>query len=134
MESTTRNLTGGEVLVARFKKREYRAAVVKTEDGIRIGLPDGRLFTSVSAAGTAIMGHACNGHRFWKVADESEAAKKPATKPAKPKAKAKRSRAKAPAAQPKPEATVTVEMTPEQKREAREEEQAAQPTEEAVEA
>ena len=110
MEKTTRNLTGGEVLVAKYRGKTYKAAVLKTEDGIRIGLPDGRMFTSVSAAGQAIMKHACNGHRFWAV--ETEAAKPAQAK--KPKARAKRSRAKTPAAQqePQPEGVGVVVLIP----------------------
>ena len=104
MEKTTRNLKGGEVLVAKFKGKAYKAAAIKTEEGIRIGLPDGRLFTSVSAAGTAIMGHACNGHRFWKV-EVGETAKPAQVK--KPKAK----KAKG-AAQPKPSPAATVAVEP----------------------
>ena len=125
MSITDRNLKHGQTLVGKCRGKTFVAKVVETEKGLRYHLGE-KEYTSPSAAGSAVTGHACNGWKFWSLAGP---------KSAKPKAKRQRaSRAKAPAAQPKPEATVTVEMTPEQKREAREEEQATQPTEAAVEA
>ena len=106
MEKTTRNLTGGEVLVAKYRGKTYKAAVLKTEDGIRIGLPNGKLYSSVSSAGQAITQHACNGHRFWAVETEATA---PAAAKGKP-----RKRAKTPAAQqePQPEGVGVVVLIP----------------------
>ncbi len=69
-----RNLEAGTRLVARYKKREYKAAVVEAEGGIRYRLEDGREFKSLSSAGSALMnGVACNGWRFWSLADGGEA-------------------------------------------------------------
>ncbi len=66
-----RNLMAGAKLVARYKGQEYTAEVVETEEGLRYRLEDGRQFKSPSAAGSAIMeGNACNGWRFWSLADE----------------------------------------------------------------
>ena len=73
-----RNLAVGTKLVARYKGQEHTAEVVKTEEGLRYRLEDGREFKSPSSAGSAIMGgSACNGWRFWSLAG---------TEPAKPKA------------------------------------------------
>ena len=84
MSIENRNLKAGTKLVARYKGTEYAVEVVKTKDGIRYQLEDGREFKSPSSAGSAVMGgNACNGWRFWTLA--SEAAKKPAAKKAKDK-------------------------------------------------
>ncbi len=76
-------LEPGMKLVARYQGKEQRAEVVAGEDGkVRFRLADGREFKSLSAAGSAVMGGtACNGWRFWSVAEEQANAKA-----AKPKA------------------------------------------------
>ena len=82
-----RNLKAGTKLVARYKGEEHTAEVVKTDEGLRYRLADGREFKSPSSAGSAIMnGSACNGWRFWSVAGEEPKPKKAAMKG---KAKAK---------------------------------------------
>jgi hypothetical protein len=74
-----RNLEPGTVLVARYKKQEYRAEVRAGEDGKVLIWWDGQSFKSLSAAGSAVMGGvACNGWRFWSLEGAEEA------KPAKP--------------------------------------------------
>ena len=88
MSIEDRNLAPGTKLVARYKAKEYTAEVVKTEEGLRYRLEDGREFKSPSSAGSAIMGgSACNGWRFWSVAG-AEAAKPKAAKEAGKKSKA----------------------------------------------
>ena len=83
-----RNLAVGTKLVARYKGQEHTGEVVKTEEGLRYRLEDGREFKSPSSAGSAVMGgSACNGWRFWSVAG-TEAAKPKAAKKAAKKAKA----------------------------------------------
>ena len=68
MPIENRNLEPGTKLVARYKKKEYHALVVAEEDGkVMYRLEDGREFKSPSAAGTAIIGNACNGWAFWSV-------------------------------------------------------------------
>ena len=70
MSIEDRNVKAGTTLVARYKGREYSANVVKTKDGVRYRLEDGREFKSPSSAGSAVMGgSACNGWRFWTLAD-----------------------------------------------------------------
>ncbi len=68
-------LEPGTGLTARYKGKEHRAEVVAGEDGkLRFRLADGREFKSPSAAGSAVMGGiACNGWRFWSIADEEAA-------------------------------------------------------------
>ena len=86
MPIENRNLPPGTRLVARYKKEEYQATVVEGEEGgLRYRLEDGREFKSLSAAGSAIMdGKACNGWRFWAVAEGGTGpAPKAARKPAK---------------------------------------------------
>src|SRR3989304_5339898 len=83
-----RNLAPGTKLVTRYKGKEYTAEVVKTEEGLRYRLEDGREFKSPSSAGWALRGgSACNGWRFWSVAG-TEAAKPNAAKKAAKKAEA----------------------------------------------
>ncbi len=86
----------GTKLVARYKKEEHQAEVVAGEgDKTLIRLADGREFTSVSAAGSAVMGGvACNGWRFWSLEGTEEEKPKAAKAPKggdgrKPKGKAK---------------------------------------------
>src|SRR3972149_3456379 len=82
MSIEDRNLKAGTKLTARYKGQEHTAEVVKTEEGLRYRLEDGREFKSPSSAGSTIMGgSACNGWRFWSVAG-TEAAKPKAVKKA----------------------------------------------------
>lgn len=114
MSIENRDLSDGMQLVAKYKGEVWRANVGATEDGLRIKLEDGRLFKSVSAAGSAIMGgNACNGWRFWSIADTTETAAtktaKPAKRPAKKAAPAKKASPKASAKKatgPKPKAKI----------------------------
>ena len=83
-----RNLKAGTKLVARYKGQEHAAEVVKTEEGLRYRLEDGREFKSPSSAGSAVMGgSACNGWRFWSVAGTEAKPKKEPRKAAEKAAK-----------------------------------------------
>jgi hypothetical protein len=63
-----RNLAAGTRLIGRYKGKEYRALVVEPAPRLRVALEDGRFFTSVSAAASAVIGGgAVNGWRFWSV-------------------------------------------------------------------
>ncbi len=74
MTIENRDLKDGMRLVARYKGETWTAEVGMTEEGLRIRLEDGRLFKSVSSAGSAVMGgNACNGWRFWSLAGEAAA-------------------------------------------------------------
>ena len=83
MATENRNLAVGARLVARYKGETYTAEVVNSDGGGRYRLADGREFKSPSAAGSAVMGGmACNGWRFWSLADElAEKAAVPDKKP-----------------------------------------------------
>jgi Restriction Enzyme Adenine Methylase Associated/Protein of unknown function (DUF2924) len=81
-----RDLKPGTKLTARYKGQEHTAEVVKTGDGIRYRLADGKEYKSPSSAGSALMGgSACNGWRFWSLAgvNGETPAKKPRTARAK---------------------------------------------------
>jgi len=69
MPIVDRKLKPGTVVVARYKGKEYRAEVVKTKDGLRYKLEDGREFGSPSSAGSAVKGggKTCDGWEFWSV-------------------------------------------------------------------
>ena len=69
MPINDRNLKPGTQLVARYHKQSYSCEVVGGEGRkLRYRLADGREFKSLSAAGMAITGKACNGWAFWSVA------------------------------------------------------------------
>ena len=75
MAIENRDLEAGTKLIARYKKEEYRAEVVAGEEEgkVKYRLSDGRDFKSLSSAGTAITGKACNGWAFWSLKpDRSE--------------------------------------------------------------
>jgi len=86
MPLENRNLEAGTRLAAKHKGTTYTCEVVQTEEGLRYRLEDGREFKSPSPAGSAVMnGMACNGWRFWSLADEVTEKAKAAKK--EPKAK-----------------------------------------------
>ena len=96
-------IAAGQTLTAKYKGRQYTVEVITGENGkLFYRLGDGREFKSPSSAGSTVMGgSACNGWRFWSIADgaprpASKAAKiaaKPATKqPAAKTAKPERPR------------------------------------------
>ncbi len=77
MAIADRNLKVGTRLVAKYKKVQYICEVVQTDEGVRYrlenGTPDGLVFKSPSAAGSAVMnGAACNGWKFWSLANPGE--------------------------------------------------------------
>ena len=68
MPIENRDLAAGTRLVVRHKKQEYTCEVVKTKDGLRYRLKDGKEFSSPSSAGREITGGvAVNGWRFWSI-------------------------------------------------------------------
>jgi rubredoxin len=88
MPIENRNLEAGMRLAARYKGQTYGMEVVETEEGIGYRLDDGREFKSPSSAGSALMGGtACNGWRFWSLAEAVEQK----AKSSKAKRKAKKS-------------------------------------------
>lgn len=137
MTIENRNLKPSTVLVARYKKQEYRAEVQAGEDGRVLIWLDGQSFKSPSSAAKSITGGAVNGWRFWslegaeeakpakapKEAKAPKASKKPKAKPkapktgkAKPKGKGKgKSKAK-PKAKPKAEAKGEPKAAPKPKK------------------
>jgi hypothetical protein len=89
-----RDLPAGTRLVVRHKKQEYTCEVVKTKDGLRYRLADGKEFNSPSSAGREITGGvAVNGWRFWSLEGtlpERKAKSEPKAKTAAKKAPAKK--------------------------------------------
>ena len=83
MVITNRELAEGTQLTATYKKQVYTCTVLRTDDGKTAYTLEGdsRVFSSPSAAGSAVMGGvACNGWRFWSVAGEGKAMASPATR------------------------------------------------------
>ena len=71
MPLENRNLEAGTRLAAKYKGQVHTCEVVQTEEGLRFRLEDGQEFKSPSSAGSAVMGGtACNGWRFWSLADQ----------------------------------------------------------------
>ena len=74
MAIENRDLEAGTKLIAKYKKQEYRAQVIagEGEGKVKYRLADGRDFKSLSSAGTAITGKACNGWAFWSIETQEE--------------------------------------------------------------
>jgi hypothetical protein len=76
-------VVAGTKLVATYKKQQYVCTVEPGDDGKLAFNYDGKSYGSPSSAGTAIIGTACNGWRFWSLADGAAASNgtaKPKTK------------------------------------------------------
>lgn len=74
-------VVAGTKLTASYKKQQYICTVEAGEEGKLAFKYDGKTYSSPSSAGTAIIGTACNGWRFWSLADGAAASKgKPETK------------------------------------------------------
>ena len=70
MTISDRKMDPGTRLIGKHKRQEHSAEVIAGEDGkTRFRLADGREFKSPSAAGKAVTGIACNGWRFWSLAE-----------------------------------------------------------------
>jgi hypothetical protein len=88
MPIENRDLEAGTRLVVRHKGAEYTCEVVKTKDGLRYRLKDGKEFNSPSSAGREITGGvAVNGWRFWSLEGTLPERNAKTAKAAKPSAK-----------------------------------------------
>lgn len=98
MPIENRDLTAGMVLKARHKGTEHTCEVVKTKDGPRYRLRNGKEFSSPSSAGMHITGGvAVNGWRFWSLDGDLKPPSANSEKPKKARARktAKNKRKKA---------------------------------------
>jgi len=68
-----RNLTTGTHLIAHYRKKSHTCEVTGKEGKPSYKFEDGREFKSLSAAGTAITGGACNGWAFWSLETAQDA-------------------------------------------------------------
>ena len=64
----------GTTLTAKYKGQAHTAEIVEAKElpaerGVKYGE---EIFSSLSAAGRAVTGHATNGWRFWQLAETSE--------------------------------------------------------------
>ena len=73
MTTTKSAIKAGQTLVAKYKGERHACEVVEHDERLHYVLPDGRVFTSPSAAGKAITGTATNGYRFWSVPKQTPA-------------------------------------------------------------
>jgi hypothetical protein len=60
-------VVAGTKLTATYKKQDYVCTVEAGADGKLAFLFNGKSYNSPSSAGTAVIGTACNGWRFWSV-------------------------------------------------------------------
>jgi hypothetical protein len=60
-------VVAGTKLVAIYKKQHYVCTVEAGEEGKLAFIYDGKSYGSPSSAGTAVIGTACNGWRFWSI-------------------------------------------------------------------
>jgi len=88
-------VVAGTKLTATYKKQDYACRVELGADGKLAYLYDGKAYNSPSSAGTAVMGTACNGWRFWTIEGEAVAAVATATKATAKTSAPKKARTKA---------------------------------------
>ena len=91
-------VVAGTRLTANYKKQQYRCTVEAGGDGKLAFVFDGKSYGSPSSAGTAVIGGACNGWRFWSIDGEAPA---PAAKPTRAKTAGKTNAKASTAAMPK---------------------------------
>lgn len=84
MALTNRMLQPGERLAANYRGRTHYVDVVESGgSGVAFRLDTGDVFTSISAAGSHIMGGiSCNGWRFWSRVDDLRPPRQVAGRPA----------------------------------------------------
>jgi hypothetical protein len=90
MTIENRTVKAGDKFAGKYKGTEHVVEVVKTKDGLRWRLADGREFASPSSAGGAITGSNVNGYRFFspvsKAAPKKAKSKAAPSKTSKPRA------------------------------------------------
>lgn len=84
MAITSRMLKPGERLAANYREQTHYVDVVEYEgNGMAFRLETGDVFTSLSAAGSHVMGGiSCNGWRFWSRVDDLRPPRQLAGRPA----------------------------------------------------
>jgi len=83
MAIKNRELKAGTVLTGRYHKVEHTCEVVEHDGKLCFRVDDGDVFNSISAAGSAVTGQACNGWAFWsELASDSQPAQTDAQKEA----------------------------------------------------
>lgn len=72
MALASRTLQPGERLAANYRGKTHAVDVIESDSGgIAFQLDTGEVFTSMSAAGSRVMGGiSCNGWRFWSRSDD----------------------------------------------------------------
>jgi hypothetical protein len=78
MAIKNRDLKPGTVLTGHYHKVEHTCAVVESDGKLCFQVDDGAIFKSISAAGSAVTGQACNGWSFWSETDRIASDSQPA--------------------------------------------------------
>jgi len=78
MAISNREIKPGMVLIGKYHKMEHTCEVVEHDGKLCFQVDDGAVFKSISAAGSAVTGQACNGWAFWSETDRIASGSQPA--------------------------------------------------------
>ena len=78
MPIKNRELKAETILTGRYRKVEHTCKVVERDGKLCFMVDDGAVFKSISAAGSAVTGQACNGWSFWSETDKIASDSQPA--------------------------------------------------------
>lgn len=78
MPIKNRELKADTILIGRYRKVEHTCKVVERDGKLCFMVDDDDVFKSISAAGSAVTGQACNGWSFWSETDRIASDSQPA--------------------------------------------------------
>ena len=78
MPIQNRELKAETILIGHYHKVEHTCKVVQRDGKLCFMVDDGTVFKSISAAGSAVTGQACNGWSFWSETDRIASDSQPA--------------------------------------------------------
>ena len=78
MPIKNRELMADTILIGHYRKVEHTCKVVECDGKLCFMVDDGDVFKSISAAGSAVTGQACNGWAFWSETDRTASDSQPA--------------------------------------------------------
>ena len=95
-------VVAGTKLTATYKKQQYVCKVEAGDEGKLAFIYDGKTYGSPSSAGTAVIGTACNGWRFWSIDGNAPAPTTKQTSKTKAGSKSTKTSTRKPRTQAKP--------------------------------
>ena len=78
MAISNREIKPGMVLIGKYHKVEHTCKVLERDGKLCFRVDEGAEFKSISAAGSAVTGQACNGWAFWSETDRIASDSQPA--------------------------------------------------------